>query len=147
MSFVISSRFFLFSSYQSNRRGWLGVIILLCRIIFLRNPLISHLIHELMTGIFIIASIAVVASYLIFLVWTASKIQRKCECRSCHTSIHIERTNRPDMVKKLAGFVALKYYRCRHCSNTFFLFESTPDNEPVKMTVKKRRSPREASVA
>ena len=91
-----------------------------------------------MTGIFIIAAVSLIVSYLIFLTWVLTKTKRKCECRDCKTSIHIERTNRPEVVKKLAGFIALKYYRCRHCSSTFYLFESVPDNEPVRM--KTRRS-------
>ncbi|MDQ1088190.1 MULTISPECIES: hypothetical protein [unclassified Siphonobacter] len=102
-----------------------------------------------MTGIFIIGGVALLSGYVIYMVWLVSKMQGKCECKSCKTSIHIERINRPEHVKKLAGFIPLKYYRCRHCSGTFFLRESTPDNEPVKMEIsrKRRRSSREAELA
>lgn len=93
-----------------------------------------------MTGIFIIAAVSLIVSYLIFLTWLLTKTKRKCECRECKTSIHVERNGRPGLVKKLAGFLPLKYYRCRHCSNTFFLFENVPDNEPVRMKARRSRS-------
>ena len=101
-----------------------------------------------MIGIFIIGGIALVSSYVIYITWALSKLQTKCECKKCRTSIHIERANRPNHIKKLVGFMSLKYYRCRHCSTTFYLRESTPDNEPVKMeTPRRRRSSREATMA
>ncbi|OZI06204.1 hypothetical protein BWI93_20495 [Siphonobacter sp. BAB-5385] len=63
----------------------------------------------------------VVALYAGLLLSIRLRTAHEWVCPKCNRTAHLERLGRPEWMKKLAGFLPLKYIRCRFCQHTFFL--------------------------
>ncbi|PQA56340.1 hypothetical protein [Siphonobacter curvatus] len=80
----------------------------------------------------------ILASYAGILFTIQRRTAHDWACPKCHRTAHLERLSRPEWMKKLAGFLPLKYIRCRFCQQTFFLpltvknpLSNTPSEEEI----------------